>query len=140
MLTCMQKISFVIHFFLKQRNSKLFVLGNLRMSDHTHQKWQYRFEETFDNYQEGKINSILYVFLELLKRYCKVVVLGALNMTGHGNPKWYYQFVETLCIYLQIKNQFHNPCFSGDTAKMCKLIWVLWACMVIHNQNDGINF
>ena len=124
MLTCMQKVNFVIHFFLKilRRNSKLFVLRNLGKSGHTHQKWQYHFEETFDNYQQGKINSILYVFLEILQRYYKVVVLDALGMPGHAQPKWYYQFVENFCVYLQVKNQFHSPCFSGDTAKICKLI------------------
>ena len=124
MLTCMQKLNFVIHFFLKilQRNSKLFVLCNLGMSSHTHQKWQYHFEETFDNYQQGKINSILYVFLEILQRYYKVVVLGALGMSGHAHPKWYYQFVENCCVYLQVKDQFHSPCSSGDTAKICKFI------------------
>ena len=92
------------------------------MSGHTHQKWQYHLEETFDKYQHGKINSILYVLLEILQRYYKVVVLGALGMPGHAHPKWYYQFVENFCIYLQVKNQFHNPCFSGDTIKTCKLI------------------
>ena len=60
--------------------------------------------------------------LEILQRYYKVVVLGALGMPGHAHPKWYYQFVENFCIYLQVKNQFHNPCFSGDTIKTCKLI------------------
>ena len=123
-LPACKKINFLIHFFLKtlQRNSKLFILGNLGMSDHTHQKWQYHFEETFDTYQQEKINSILYVFLEVLQRYYKVVSLGALVMPGHAHPKWSYQFVENFCVYLQVKNQFHSPCFSGDTAKICKLI------------------
>ena len=124
MLTCMQKVNFVIHFSLTllQRNSTLFVLGNLGMSGHTHQKWQYHFEESFGNYQQEKINSILYVLLEILQRYYKVVALGALGMPGHALPKWYNQFVENFCVYLQVKNQFHSPCFSGDTAKICKLI------------------
>ena len=119
MLACMQKVNFVIHFFLKilQRNSKLFVLGNLGMSGHTHRKWQYHFEETFHNYLQGKINSILYIFLDIMQRY-KVVILGALGMPGHAHPKWYYQFVENFCVYLQVKNQFHSPYFSGDTAKI----------------------
>ena len=92
------------------------------MSGHTHQKWQYHSEETFGNYQQGKINSILYVFLEILQRCYKVVALGALGMPGHALPKWYYQSVENFCVYLQVKNQFHSPCFSGDTAKIYKLI------------------
>ena len=69
------------------------------MSGHTHQKWQYHFEEMFYNYQLGENNSILYVFFEILQRYYKVVVLGALGMPGHAQPKWYYQFVENvLCL------------------------------------------
>ena len=68
------------------------------MSAHTHQKLKYQFEEAFDNYQQGKINSILYVFLEILQRYYKVVVLGALGMPGRAHPKWYYQFVEKCCL------------------------------------------
>ena len=124
MLTCMQKVNFIIHFSLKmlQRNSKPFVLCNLGMSGHTHKKWQYHFEEMFDNYQQGKINSILYVFLETLQRYYKVVVLGSLGMPDHAHPNWYYQFVEFFCVNLQVKNQFHSPCISGDTAKISKLI------------------
>ena len=125
MLTCMQKVNFVIHFSLKilQKNIKFFVLGNLGMSGHTHQRWQYHFEETFDNYQQRKINSILYVLLEILQRYYKVVVLGPLGIPNHAHPKWYYQFVEEFCVYLQVKNQFHSPYFSADTAKICTYFW-----------------
>ena len=106
------------------------------MSGHTHQKWQYHFEETFDNYQRGKVNSILYVFHEILQRYYKVVVLGASAMPGHAHPKWYYQFVENFCVYLQVKNQFPSPCFSGDTSKYANLFWVLWACLVMLENFD----
>ena len=49
--------------------------------------WACLAKHTFDNYQQGKINSILYVFLEILQRYYKVVVLGALGMPGHAHPK-----------------------------------------------------
>ena len=44
-------------------------------------------EETFHNYLQGKINSILYGFLEILQRCYKVVVVGALGMPGHAHPK-----------------------------------------------------
>ena len=30
--------------------------------------------------------------------------------------------LKNFCVYLQVKNQFHSPCFSGDTAKICKHI------------------
>ena len=125
MLTSMQKINFVIHVFLKilQRNSKLFILGNLAcLPGHTHLKRQYHFEETLDNYQQVKINFILYVFIEMWQRYCTLIVLGTLGIPGCAHPKWYYQFVENFRIYLQARNQFHTPCFSGDSVKIFKLI------------------
>ena len=105
MLTCMQKINFFIHYFLKilQRNSNGFILGNLGMHGHTHLKWQYHFEEPFHNHQQAQINFIFYVFLEILQRYCKLVVLGTLDMPGYAHPKWYYQSVEKFCVYLQAK-------------------------------------
>ena len=52
-------------------------------------------------------------------RYCKDIVLGALGIPNHAHPKWSYQFLENVCVYLQVKNQFHSPYFSGDTAKIC---------------------
>ena len=108
--------------YWRERNSKLSDSGN---SGHAHQKWQYHSEETFDNYQQGKIiqTSFLYVFLKILLGYYKVVALGALGMPDHAHPKWCYQFVEKCCVYLQVKNQFHSSCFSGDTAKICRLIF-----------------
>ena len=60
------------------------------------------------------------LFLEILQRNCKIVFLGTLGMSGYFYK--YYQFVENFCAYLQEKNQFYTPCFSGDTAKICKLI------------------
>ena len=79
-------------------------------------------EETFGNYHQAKINVNLYIFLDILQGYCKLVVSGTLGMPGYAHPNWYYQLVETFCVYLQAENQFHTPCFSGDTAKICKLI------------------
>ena len=57
-----------------------------------------------------------------MKRYCELVVLGALGMPGYAHSKRYYEFVENACVYLQPKVQIHTPCFSGYTAKICKLI------------------
>ena len=56
MLICMQRINFITHFFLKilQRNTKLVILGNLRISGDTHLKWKYQFKETFDIYLQAK--------------------------------------------------------------------------------------
>ena len=54
-------------------------------------------------------------------RYCKDIV-NLLLYAWLCTPKGYYQSVENFCVYLQAKNLFHTPCFSGDTAKICKLI------------------
>ena len=56
MLVCMQRINFITHFFLKtlQRNTKFVILGNLRISGHTHLKWKYQFQETFDVHLQAK--------------------------------------------------------------------------------------
>ena len=53
---CKKSTSSLICFFLMilQRNSKLVILVNLGMAGHTHLKWQYHFEETFDIYQQAK--------------------------------------------------------------------------------------
>ena len=47
---CKYKINFLIYLFLTilQRNSKLVILINLPMPGHTHLKWQYHYEETFE--------------------------------------------------------------------------------------------
>ena len=70
-----------------------------------------------------KTNFILHVFLDILQRCYKLVVLGTLGMPGHAHPNWYYQLVENFRVYLQAKNQLHSPHFSGDIAKICKLIF-----------------
>ena len=43
-------------------------------------------------------------------------------MPGHTHLKWQYQFEETSDIYLQAKNQLNYPYFSGDIAKIWKLL------------------
>ena len=85
MLIYMQKVNLLIHFLLKllQRNSKLFFGGGGGGGGVI---WA-SLEETFQNYLQGKINSILYGFLEILQRCYKVVVVGALGMPGHAHPK-----------------------------------------------------
>ena len=61
-------------------------------------------------------------------RYCKDTenllfwVLWTLDMSGYAHPNWYYKLVVNFCRYLQAKNQLHPSCFSGDIAKICKLI------------------
>ena len=99
-------------------------------------KWQYCYEETFDNYQQAKINFTLYIFLEILQRYCKVNVLDTLDMPDYAHPKWYYESVETFRVYLPAKNQFHA--FLEILERYANLFGVHWACPVIRNQSDNI--
>ena len=54
-----------------QRNSKLVTLGNLGMPGHTHLKWQYQFEETFDVYLQAKQLTSSFIFS---LGYCKDIV------------------------------------------------------------------
>ena len=55
-----------------------------------------------------KINFVLHVFLEILRRYCKFI-LSTLGMTGYAHAKWYYQLVGNFCVYLQGKNSTSSP-------------------------------
>ena len=82
----------------------------------------YKFEKTFNVYQQAKTNFILHVFLEMLQRYSKLVVFGFLGLSGSAQPKLYYHFIENFCVYLQAKNLLDPSCLCGDIAKICKLI------------------
>ena len=134
MLTCLQKINFVK---ILQRNSKLFVLGNLGMPGHTHLTLTsniYHFEETFDDYQQAKINFIFYIFLEILQRYCNLLfpVLWA----------WLAMHTQSYTIYLKKifkKSISHSHAFLEILQRYENLFWERWACLVIHNKNDSIN-
>ena len=59
-------------------------------------------------------------------RYCKdiatLLFLATSSMPSYTNPKWYYNLKENFCVYKQAKNQLHQPYFSGDIAKICKLL------------------
>ena len=44
-----------------------------------------------------------------------------------------------LCVYLQVENQFHTHAFLEILHRHANLIWVLWAFLVIHNQNYSIS-
>ena len=68
------------------------------------------------------MNVIHHIFLEILERYYKLI-LGTLGMPGFAHPKWYnQQLLENLCVDLQAKNKINHPYFSGDIAKICKLV------------------
>ena len=110
----MQKINFITHFLLK-RNSKLVILGNLGMPGHTPKIIVSIWGNIWRSSAGKKSTSSSYFSLVifLLQRSCKLV-LGTLGMPSYAHPKWYYQFIENVCVYLQVKNQLHPPCFSED--------------------------
>ena len=72
-----------------------------------------------------KINFIFHLFLGILQKSWKLIILGTLGINVYAYPKWYYQLVKNVCVYLQAKNQLQNSCFSGDNAKICKLLCTL---------------
>ena len=43
-------------------------------------------------------------------------------MPGYAQPKWYNQLRENFYVYLQTKNQLYPLSFSGDIAKISKLL------------------
>ena len=136
MFICMQKINFITQFFFNilQRNSKLVILGNLGMPDHTHLKWNSNLKKPLMFICRQKIKFILHIFLEILQGYCILVVLGTLGMPGYTNPKWYYQIVDQsdtinlqkIFVFFcgQKINFTPSPpsCFSGYLAKICKIL------------------
>ena len=85
-----------------------------------------------------KINFILHVFFEILQRYCKFVVLCALGMSCYKDTKRFYQLPKNFRVYLQVKSQLHPPRFSGDTAKILKLL-ILGAFGVPSHEHPNID-
>ena len=112
-----KKINFITNFFLKmlQRNSNLFTLG---MPGLTHSKWHYQFEETLEAYPQ--VNNQL----PPSRFPWGTVVLDTLGAPDYAHPKWYYHLAENFRVCLQAKNELHSSCFSGNIAKISKLlIW-----------------
>ena len=49
------------------------------------------------------------------------VLWGCLALHTQKDTR-YDQLVENICVYLQAENQLHRPCFSGDIAKVGKIL------------------
>ena len=79
-------------------------------------------QETFMFISMQKINLTTHFFLKTLKRNPIIVILGDLGMPGHTHVKRQYQFEVSFDGYLQDKNHLHPQRFSGDVAKICKLL------------------
>ena len=128
MIICMQKMTFITHFFLKilQRNSKLAILGTLSMSGDAHPKWYYQLAEKFGVYQTAKNQLHPPRFSgdipKILWDIPKILLLGTLSMPGYAHPKWYFQLVENLSVYQQVKIPLYPPLFSGDIAEIFKFV------------------
>ena len=123
MLICMQKINLITQLFPKilQRNSKIVILGNFYMPDHT-TKMLIAIRRNLWCLSAGKRLSSSFRFSFWYYKNNINIVLGTLGMPGYANPTWYYQLVENFRVYLQAKNQLYSPCFSTDIAKICKLL------------------
>ena len=121
MLTCMQKVNFVIHFSLKiLQKIANFLFWIICACLVTHIKNDSITLKKRLTIISRKKSTPSFTFSS---RYCKDIIklLFWVLWACHAHSKWYYEFVE-IFFYLHIKNQFHNPCFSRDTANICKLI------------------
>ena len=68
------------------------------------------------------LQFILYRFLGILQRYSKLVVFNNLGMPGYAHQKGYYQFAICRNILCLPTGKKSISCFSGDTAKISKVI------------------
>ena len=117
MLNCTQKVNFVIHSLLRYcREISNFLFCVIWACLALHMKnGSINLKKRLTIISREKSTPSFRFCL----RYCKDIVLGALGIPNHAHPKWSYQFLENVCVYLQVKNQFHSPYFSGDTEKIC---------------------
>ena len=143
-LSACKKINCITHFFLNMlyRNSKLVILGNLGMPGHTHLKWQYQFEKSFNIYQQAENQLHPSCFPWDIAKIFKLVVFATFGLSGYGQPKWYYHLVEKLCVYLQaitvfickgMQTYFGYFAYAWlNSPKMivllCRRLWCLSAC------------
>ena len=141
MFICMQKIKFIYIFFFEilQRHFKLAILGTLGMLDHPHQNHSINLYQALMLIWMQKINFITHFSLKILQKNSKPAILCTLGMPGYANAKWYYHLVENIRVYLQAKNEVHSPRFSGDIAKISKLIILGTLSLVTHTINYSIN-
>ena len=110
MLICMQNINPITQLFLRilQRNSKLVVLCNLRMTGKTHLKRYYKCEETF--------YVIFPVFLEILLKHTNSFFWIPWScLTIHTHPECYYQLVENVIDLLTVDKLFYLSAVNKST-------------------------
>ena len=131
MLTCMQKINFLTHFFLKilQRNNKLVILDNLGIFENLKKPSMFICRQ--------KINFNFQVSLEILKDITTLLLW--ILWTTHT-----HKVISSTCRKLSRlsagkKKQLHSPLSLEMLQKYANLFWVLWECLAMHNQNNCIN-
>ena len=82
------------------------------MPYHTHLKWHLKIWHL----SAGKKSTSSFTF-SLSYFFIAKILWTCFGYFGHARlctQKWYYQFIENFCDYLQVRNQFHPPCFSED--------------------------
>ena len=126
MLICVQKVNFITQFFLNilQRNSKLVILGNLGMSGHTPKMIKAIWRNLWP-LSVGKSSSSSFTFsLRYYKDIVNFFLGGGEGYFGHAwllKPKEILSTCRKLLCSFAGKKSNSPPCFSGDTAKICKL-------------------
>ena len=112
------------------------------MPGHTHLKWQkkpfWKFEKTFNIYQQAKNQLHPWCFPWDIARDCKLVVFGTLGLSGYMHPKWYCHLLENFWVICRSKINFIIHAFVEILKRYAKLFWLLWACLVTLTQNDSI--
>ena len=70
----------------------------------------------------GKISTSSFLFSLRYSKDIANLLFWELWSCVAKHTQLYYQLVENFCAYLQAKNQHHPQCFSGDIAKIYKLL------------------
>ena len=124
MLICMQKINFITNSFLiycKEKANLLFWVIGAFLATQTLNDW-INLKKSLMFICRQKINFIFHNCLQILQRHSKLFILRPFDMPGYAHLKLSYQLVKNFRVYLQAKNDFNPPRFSGEFRKICKLL------------------
>ena len=136
-LSACKKSTSSLAFFL--RYCKLVILGNLGMPGQTHLKWQYQSEETFDIILQHKYQLHPSCFLWNIAKIFQTCCFGYFGHAWLCTTKVMWSSCTQLPCLSGGKKSTSSPCFLEILHRYCTfLFWVLWACLVTHNQNDNI--
>ena len=136
MFISLQKINFIIHYFLETLHS-LVRQGCLAAP--------IRYDSTnFLNtlmFISTKVKFISYFILEILQRFRKIVILNIWARIAILTNLNSINLQKDQLICMQ-KMNFMPPVFLEILQNYCKerLFWVLWACVIMVIKNDGTCF